>query len=95
VLVPAKYLVGLAGIKTVDVASVEYFHMLFNRHEIVFAEGIESESFHPGAEGMGSLLEETLAEIYDLFPSLLSDPDSFGKSARLSLRSFEGGILAA
>ncbi len=95
VLVPAKHLVGLSGIMIVELSSVEYFHMLFDRHEIVFAEGIESESFHPGAVGMNTLEEETRAEIYNLFPSLLSYPASYGKSARLSLKSFEAHILAA
>jgi len=95
VLVPAKHLVGLAGIQIVDIASVEYFHMLFDRHEIVFAEGIESESFHPGAVGMGTLSKESRTEIFGLFPELLSYPEMFGKSARLSLRSFEASVLVA
>jgi len=95
VLVAAKHLVGLAGVEIIDVPSVEYFHMLFDRHEIVFAEGIESESFHPGAVGMSTLSAEQRAEICRLFPSLLSEPESFGKSARLSLRSFEAHVLAA
>lgn len=95
VLVAAKHLVGLAGIEIVDVPSVEYFHMLFDKHELVFAEGIESESFHPGAVGMSTLSQEARAEVSRLFPSLASDPESFGQSARLSLRSFEAHVLAA
>ncbi|PVA05355.1 Hint domain-containing protein [Thalassorhabdomicrobium marinisediminis] len=95
VLIPAKHLVNLNGIQIVEIASVEYFHMLFDRHEIVFSEGIESESFHPGAVGMATLSEETRAEIYCLFPELMSYPNVFGKSARLSLRSFEASLLAA
>jgi len=95
VLVAAKHLVGLAGIKTVDLPSVEYFHMLFDRHEIVFAEGIESESFHPGDVGMNTLSAAQRAEVCGLFPSLRLDPNSFGTSARLSLKSFEAAILAA
>ncbi|WP_281983218.1 Hint domain-containing protein [Thalassorhabdomicrobium marinisediminis] len=95
VLVPAKHLVNLAGIQIVEIASVEYFHMLFDRHEIVFSEGIESESFHPGAVGMATLSEETRAEIFSLFPELMSYPNVFGKSARRSLRSYEASLLAA
>jgi hypothetical protein len=95
VLVAAKHLVGLAGISIIEVPSVEYFHMLFDQHEIVFSEGIESESFHPGAVGIGTLSQEARAELFRLFPSLELDPESFGMSARLSLRSFEAPILAA
>jgi hypothetical protein len=95
VLIPAKHLIDLNGIEIVEIASVDYFHMLFDRHEIVFSEGIESESFHPGAVGMATLSEESRAEIFGLFPELMSHPDMFGKSARRSLRSFEASVLAA
>ena len=95
VLVAAKHLVGLAGVEIVELPSVEYFHMLFDRHEIVFAEGVESESFHPGGVGVSTLCEEQRAEIFSLFPSLKSAPNSFGASARLALRSFEACLLAA
>ena len=95
VLVAAKHLTGLPGIDIIDVPSVEYFHMLFDGHEIVFAEGIESESFHPGSVSLNTLSDDTLNEITSLFPSLLADPNSSGQSARLSLKSFESRILAA
>lgn len=94
-LVPSKHLVGFCGIEIVEVPTVEYFHMLFDRHEIVFSEGIESESFHPSAVGMGTLSEEARAEIYGLFPALSFDIEAFGQAARLSLKSFELHILAA
>jgi len=95
VLVAAKHLVGIAGIDIVDVPSVEYFHMLFDQHEIVFAEGVESESFHPGAVGMDSLSKQAQAEVCSLFSGLLTEPESYGKAARLSVKSFEARILAA
>ncbi|MHA6327082.1 Hint domain-containing protein [Roseivivax sp. CAU 1753] len=95
VLIPAKHLVDIAGIEIVEVPSVEYFHMLLDRHEIVFAEGIESESFHPGAVGLNTLSHQAFTEVTSLFPALLTDPDSFGQSARLSLKSFEAHVLAA
>ena len=95
VLVAAKHLVGLAGVEIFDVPSVEYFHMLFDRHEIVFSEGIESESFHPGAVSMGILEQEARDKIFALFPSLSSDLDSYDQSARSSLRSFEASVLVA
>jgi hypothetical protein len=69
--------------------------MLFDQHEIVFAEGVESESFHPGAVGMDSLSKQAQAEVCSLFSGLLSEPESYGKAARLSVKSFEARILAA
>jgi VCBS repeat-containing protein len=52
-LVPAKALVNGTTITT-DVATreVEYFHMLFDQHEIIVTEGAETESFHPGRQAV-------------------------------------------
>ena len=77
VLIPAKYLVDLPGIEIVDVPSIEYFHMLFDRHEIVFAEEIKSESFHPGAVGVSTLSEEARAEISARISHISSDFTAF------------------
>ena len=46
-----------------------YFHFLCDQHEIVFAEGAATESFHPGREIMGA--DTALrAELLALFPDL-------------------------
>jgi hypothetical protein len=94
VLVPAKHLVDGHGIEVVETDEVEYFHMLFDQHEIVFAEGLASESFHPGCVGMGAMSEAARGEILELFPSLQTDPANYGPSIRPSLRAHEGHLLA-
>ena len=69
--------------------------MLFDTHEIVFAEGAPSESFHPGQIGWGALAEEARAEILELFPELAQgDFTSYGTSARRSLKAYEAEVLA-
>ncbi len=74
---------------------VEYFHMLFDSHEIVFAEGCASESFHPGEQGWKALDQATRDEILDLFPELENgDFASYGQPARPSLKVQEGRALA-
>ena len=46
VLTPAKGLSHLSGVKRCTHGSVlEYYHLVFDKHEIVFAEGVASESF--------------------------------------------------
>jgi len=72
VLIPAIKLTGLPGI-FVDTAcrSIEYFHMLFERHELVFAEGAPTESFFTGPEALKSMSSEALEEIIALFPELV------------------------
>lgn len=70
VLVPAKYLVDGETILREPPGYVEYFHILFDCHELVLSEQCWTESFHPGCVGWSTLCEEARAEILDLFPGL-------------------------
>ncbi|WP_299949173.1 Hint domain-containing protein [uncultured Ruegeria sp.] len=73
VLVPAHKLVGIPGITIEEAAqSVVYYHMLFDRHEIVLAEGAPSESLFTGQQALKAIHPEALAEIVALFPELTS-----------------------
>lgn len=68
--------------------------MIFDRHEIVFAEGAASESFHPGEMGMPTLDLASHDEIYSLFPDLaIIGPAAYGPAARRSLKAAETAIL--
>ncbi|MBA4351257.1 MAG: hypothetical protein C0427_08420, partial [Rhodobacter sp.] len=93
VLVAAKMLVNDQTIRAEDVDQVEYFHMLFDAHEIVYAEGAPSESFHPGHVGWGALAEAAREEILSLFPQLEDmDFTAYGPSARRSLTAPEARV---
>lgn len=71
VLVAAKHLLSLPGIdECQEYDLVEYWHFMFDRHEIVFAEGAEVESFYAGPQALKSLPDDSLAEILRLFPEL-------------------------
>lgn len=81
VLVPAVKLVGLPGILIdKDVPHVEYFHLLFDRHEVIFAEGAPTESLFVGPVALKSLSQDSLAEILTLFPEL-AERDNVPKPA--------------
>jgi len=73
-LVAAVRLIGVPGI-AIDQGRTEvtYHHLLFDRHEVILAEGAPSESLYTGAEALKSLCEETRAEIYTLFPELTAE----------------------
>ena len=82
VLISANKLLPLDGINIVeDAENVEYFHMLFDHHEIVFANGAPSESLFTGPEALKSLDPEALEEITALFPEILLE-DYLPQSAR-------------
>lgn len=94
VLVAAKHLVNGASVRRAPVASVEYFHMLFDRHEIVFSEGQPSESLHPGDTALRGMGAAARAEILALFPDLADGWQGYGAAARHSLRAIEGRVIA-
>jgi len=71
VLVAAKQLLQIDGIDIAhDMAEVEYFHFLFDRHEIVLSEGAETESLYTGAQALKSVGAAARAEIFAIFPEL-------------------------
>ncbi|MGB3313313.1 MAG: Hint domain-containing protein, partial [Albidovulum sp.] len=70
VLVAAKHLIGMPGITRQEQAETAYLHLLFDRHEIVFAEGAPSESLHPSS-WMIAQDSALRAEIIAVFPELL------------------------
>jgi hypothetical protein len=71
VLVPAKKLLGLPGVTLADdLATVTYLHLMFDQHEIIFAEGAPTESLPPGPQAIAALGPEVEAELRMLFPDL-------------------------
>lgn len=78
--------------ETMDV--VEYVHVLFDRHEIVFAEGAPTESFHPGAAALAGVTDGAREELFALFPELRGRAEGLGPLARPVLRAHEARALA-
>ena len=71
VLVAAKQLLALDGVEIADeVEGVEYFHFAFDQHEIVIANGTETESLYPGPEALKSIKESAREELFAIFPDL-------------------------
>ncbi|MDT0683967.1 Hint domain-containing protein [Roseicyclus sp. F158] len=73
-LVAAKHLVGLPGIAAVSVAElpdgVTYHHLMFDAHQIIFAEGARAESLLPGPMALETLCPAARREIAAIFPGL-------------------------
>ncbi len=53
-----------------DAVGISYFHLIFDRHEIVFANGTPAESFYPGSEAMKAMPCSAKQEFVELFPDL-------------------------
>ena len=71
VLVAAKHLLAVPGIEIAeDVDQVTYVHFLFDRHQLVIAEGAVTESMFTGPMALKAVTEEARAEILTIFPQL-------------------------
>jgi hypothetical protein len=96
VLVAARDLVDGRAVRRAPVAEVTYVHLLFDRHEVVFSEGLATESFLPGPQVEGMVEAAAMAEIAAIFPDL--DPargTGFPPAARRALRGHEARALFA
>lgn len=79
VLVPAKDLVGFFGVTyQIDVPRADYWHILFDRHHVLKAEGTWAESLFPGEEALKGLPCSSRYEIFTLFPQLRLLPHAAG-----------------
>lgn len=99
VLAKAKDLVNGDGVFIETTGDVEYFHVLFDDHEIIFAEGAATESFHVGPAAIDALTEEMREEVLDLFPEIRSEihggfAESAPSLARGELKSYEARAFA-
>ncbi|MFY9210292.1 MAG: Hint domain-containing protein [Aestuariivita sp.] len=92
VLVAAKHLVNGDTIHSTPRRSVDYIHLLFDRHEIIFAEGIATESFHPGDFVMETD-PDVRAEILSIFPELDQSETCDWPTARKVAKAHEAALI--
>ncbi|WP_425097849.1 Hint domain-containing protein [Tropicibacter sp. S64] len=94
VLVSARDLVnGSSVVVDTAVKDVTYVHLMLPRHEIVFANGVETESFHPANTALTTLSDADRARLLRLEPRLRENPHLYGSYARRNLSKSEAAIL--
>lgn len=94
VLVAATHLTGLAGVEQKLTAGISYIHLLFDRHEIICADGAWTESFQPAMRMLDGMETAQRTEIAELFPELVGEEFDY-PAARLSLKAHEARVLLA
>ncbi|HFB67839.1 MAG TPA: Hint domain-containing protein [Calditrichae bacterium] len=83
VLVSAIKLTVMPGVCVdKEIRKVEYYHLLFDDHQVVFAEGTPSESLYTGELALNALPQEAVDEIFEILPQV-ARLDYQGKPARL------------
>ena len=94
VLIAAKDLVNDHSIRPVEGGEVEYVHLLFDRHQVIYSEGLATESFLPGPQTTKSFEADVCEEICTIFPELdLSTGEGYGPAARPLLKRYEAEAL--
>ncbi|QEW19356.1 hypothetical protein LA6_001540 [Marinibacterium anthonyi] len=93
VLVAAKHLVDRRNVTLREGGTVDYFHILFDRHQLVWADGLLSESLFPGAEIESAAQAESLAELLEIFPELKHLREDAPSPARRCLTRYEARLL--
>jgi Ca2+-binding RTX toxin-like protein len=91
VLVAAQHLVGRPGVTRAAAASVDYIHLLFDRHEILRSNGAWSESYQPGEMTLAGMDDGPREEILRLFPELRLG--YLFPAARVTLKRHEAQLL--
>jgi Ca2+-binding RTX toxin-like protein len=73
VLIPANKLLAIDGIDIAldtEATGVEYWHFLFDAHQVVWSNGAPTESLFTGPEALKSVSPEAREEIFTLFPEI-------------------------
>lgn len=94
VLVAARDLINGRSVYTDHQSrSANYIHLMLNSHEIIWANGIETESFHPAMTRLDTLDEDQRSGLYDIYPELKTDPNAYGHCVRRILVEPEAALL--
>ena len=94
VLVAAKDLLNDRSVTRRTGGTVTYVHLMFDRHQVIYSEGLATESFLPGPQTTNLFDQPVLDEICTIFPEL--DPSTgqgYSGAARRTLRKFEAQLL--
>lgn len=75
------------------VKEVTYIHLLLSCHQVLWANGVATESYHPANTTLKTVDAGQRAGLLELFPDLRRDLHSYGPFARRNLDRSEAAIL--
>ena len=96
VLVTARDLIDDHAImRDYSVKKVTYIHMFLQQHEVVFANSVATETFHPASAALASMHAPEKNRLFERMPEVADDPHNYGAFARRVLTDSEAAILRA
>ena len=94
ILVAAKFLLNDTNIlRDSSARVVDYVHLMFDDHAVVYTEGLLSESLQAGAAGLATLSPEARVELLSIFPELAEQGKEGHVAVRRTLRAREAAVL--
>ncbi len=93
VLVSALHMVDDERAFRLPRSIVTYVHLMLDRHQIIYAEGVETESFHAADSGVAGLGDDEREDMFTEFPDLREDLANYGPTARRCLKRHEAAAL--
>ena len=96
VLAPASGLINGTSITTDSTQKdTTYVHLLFEEHQVVFAENVPTESFYACPDTLMALEPEARQQVFDVMPELQTHPLNYSRPARLALGADEVRLVKA
>ncbi|NRA98313.1 MAG: Hint domain-containing protein [Rhodobacteraceae bacterium] len=77
-----------------SVKSLTYVHLMLPRHQVVWANGVETESFHPASTALETIQPDQRARLAEIMPEIEADPSTYGDAARRQLTAQEAELLS-
>jgi hypothetical protein len=94
VLVAAKDMCEMPGVRVAETPYVTYVHFLCENHELVLADGAWSESFQPNDFSLKGLDDEQREKLFNFFPELATKEGLKGyRAARPSLSKQKAALI--
>ncbi len=94
VLVRARDLVnGSSVVQDLRLREVTYVHLLLPAHQVIWANGVETESFHPASAALSALSQSDRDRLLTGMPDVAEDPMTYGGYARRNLTRAEAAIM--
>lgn len=94
VLVTARDLIDdYAVLRERGMPAVTYIHVMLAQHQIVFANNVPTESFHPASAALATIAAPDKERLFARVPDLRSDIGAYGGYARRILSVSEAAVL--
>lgn len=80
-LVPAKALIDGVSVRSAPMRRAVYYHLLFDRHELIYSEAMVTESLFTGAIALSAIGATAREELEAIMPGLARGPQTLCRPA--------------